>query len=195
MTEEAREEGSSGAEERTGSASEEGRSGEEERGGGAEVYGELERLREENAALAEQNRELAEGLTEEDELRTELAEERSQREALGEQVRVGNIERARQEILREQPGLREHLELIGEDDPGEMRKRADKLKKFSEASVAASRGALEKEIAGKFGVPLGSSAEGEQTAEAVAERKKAVDAGDASAVAGQIVEGELDRLM
>ena len=195
MADEERAEGSSGTEGTGESGAAAGGGGEGERGDAAEVYAENERLREENVALAEQNRELVEGMSEEGELRTELAEERSQREALGQQVRAGNIDRAREEILREQPELREHLELIGEDDPGEMRKRAEKLKKFSEASVAASRGALEKEIAGKFGVPLGSSTEGEVTAEEAAKRREAVDAGDASAVAAQIVEGELDKLM
>lgn len=161
----------------------------------AEVYAEVERLREENVALAEQNRELVEGMSEESELRTELAQEKAEREALGKQVHAGNIERARQEILAAQPGLKDHLDLIGEDDPEEMRKRAAKLKEFAEAGVAASRAALEKEMAEKFGVPLGSSAEGGTAPEEVEARKKAVDSGDATAVAGQIVEKELDKLM
>ena len=174
----------------------EGGAGSEGRGAGeGDADEELERLREENVALAEQNRELVEGLSEESELRTELAAERAEREALGKEVQTGKIERARQEILAAQPELKDHLELIGEDDPEEMRKRAANLKAFGAANVTASRAALEKEMAEKFGVPLGSSAEGGAAPEEVEARKKAVDAGDAGAVAEQIVEKELGNLV
>jgi len=163
--------------------------------GGEDVYAELERLREENAALAEQNRELLDGSTDVEQLRGELAEERGKREAFEEKYSAGEIERARLEILRDHPELKEHMELIEAGSPDEMRKRAEKLKEFSEARVAASRTALEREIAEQFGMPLGSSVEGQRTPEKEKARQEAVGAGDAEEVAGQVVEEKFDQLM
>lgn len=163
-------------------------------GGGGEQE-EVEQLREENAALAEQNRELLEGMGDEGDLRGELAEERGKREALEGRVAAGEIERTRAAILVEQPELKDHLDLIGEDDPEKMRQRAAKVKKYGEERLDASRADLERGIAEKYGVPLGSGAEGEAEPEEVEARAKAVAAGDASAVAGQIVEKEVDKLV
>lgn len=175
---------------------------EEEGGAGARGNGEqsraleeVEQLREENAALAEQNRELLEGMGEEGDLRGELAQEREKREKLEQRVAAGEIERTRAAILVEQPELKDHLDLIGEDDPEKMRQRAARLKKYGEERLTASRAGLEKDIAEKFGVPLGSSAEGEVAPEEVEAREKAIDAGDAGAVASQIVEKEGGKLV
>ena len=171
-------------------------------GGGEELataLEEAERLREENAALADQNRELLGSLSEEGDIGAELAEERTARQALEKRVegmdRERTVERERAAILKEQPELAEHLDLIGEDDPEKMRERAAKLKKFGEDRLAASRTAVEKEVAAKYGVPLGSSAEGAVAPEEKEARKKAIDSGDAATVAGQIVEKDLDKLL
>jgi len=165
----------------------------------ATALAEAEQLREENTALAEQNRELMGGLTEEGDVGAELATERAARVALEKRFedseRRGAVAEARAAILEEQPELRGHLDLIGEDDPAKMRERAARLKKYGEDKLTAGRAALEKEIGERYGVPLGSSAEGTVAPEAVEARKKAVDSGDATAVAGQIVESELDKLM
>ena len=160
---------------------------------------EAERLKEENAALADQNKELLGSLSEEGDIGAELAEERTARQALEKKVegmaQERAVERERAAILKEQPELEGHLDLIGEDDPEKMRERAGKLKKFGEDRLAASRSAMEKEVAGKYGVPLGSSAEGAVAPEEKVARQKAIDAGDAGAVAGQIVEKDLDKLL
>ena len=165
----------------------------------ATALAEAEQLREENTALAEQNRELMGGLTEEGDVGAELATERAARVALEKRFedseRRGAVAEARAAILEEQPELRGHLDLIGEDDPERMRERAGKLKKFGEDQLAASRAAMEKEVAGKYGVPLGSSAEGAVAPEEAKARQEAIDSGDATAVAGQIVDKELDKLM
>lgn len=170
--------------------------------GGTELQTALDeatQLREENTALAEQNRELMGGMTDEGDLAQELADERAARRKLQTQVddmqRGTAVDKARAEILKEQPELAEHLDLIGEDDPEKMKERAGKLKKFGAERLAASRAAAEREVAEKFGVPLGSTAEEAAPPEEVEARQKAIDAGDAGAVAGQVVEKELEKLV
>lgn len=172
----------------------------------ARMYAEQERLTAERDAYAQQAQELLSGGEDVESAVARLEAERAEQEQRlkMQEERISGLERdlqgqrrlqARAEIERDYPELAGHMELIPDEEPEKMKERAEKLKGFAISSVEKGREAHEKEIAARFGVALGSSAEGRIPPEKREAREKAVGSGDAETVAAQIVEENLEGII
>jgi len=156
---------------------------------------------EKDEAEAQLTQLMAEPLTQEDiggeieNLRGQVSSLQEESKTLRERLNVSDRRAARLEILAEHPELRGSEDLITEGSPEEMKAQAEKLSRFAAAQIEASRRGIERELAEKFGPPLGSSTEVKREPEADKRLREARDAGDATSVAEQIVGENLDKLL